>query len=104
MPFINKGSKKKRQYRTDGNKAISAKCYNAYRKLRQAYIMQHPLCEKCAEKGIVKPAEQVHHIKPILSGDSELESLALATDPKNLIALCEDCHTRLHIEMRKGQT
>ena len=104
MPFINKCRKKKREYRNDGNKAISAKCYNAYRKLRQAYIIQHPLCELCAEKGITRQAEQVHHIKPILSASSELESLALATDPKNLIALCEDCHTRLHTEMRKGQT
>lgn len=59
--------------------------YDSYQK---PYLRQHPLCEECAERGIVKPAECVDHKTPH-KGDA-----ALLYCWENLRALCWSCHSR----------
>ena len=51
--------------------------YNTSRwhKLAKAFIEDHPLCEECKRKGILKAAECVDHI-----------------DTRNLQALCNQCN------------
>lgn len=93
MPTIARIQKKKVEYKP---KTKPTKAYNAYRDLRKAYIMEHPLCEDCLKEGKITAVQEVHHIKPILSGKDELEQLALATDPNNLISLCEYHHHLRH--------
>lgn len=45
----------------------------------------HPMCqENCG-----RPSTEVHHIVPWS------ESVVLRLDPKNLVAVCRDCHERL---------
>lgn len=102
MPEIYK-PKRKSTYRKHGRNEEIAKLYNSSKwvKLRNAYIQANPLCERCLEKEIIKPAEEVHHIKPIGTGLDELEMMGLAYDPGNLMALCKDCHHELHQEMNK---
>lgn len=98
MPTINKPSKKKTHYKKHGDNAVVAKIYNsqAWQKLRNAYLMQHPLCEMCLEEDKVVQAKEVHHIKPILTGNDYLEMLSIALNPDNLKSLCVECHHRIH--------
>ena len=72
--------------------------YNStgWKNLRRNYIMMHPLCEECELKGISKPAEHVHHIRPLLSGKDEAERWKLLLDANNLQSLCKACHRDKH--------
>lgn len=82
---------------------ISQKYYNnkGWRILRNSYIRKHPLCEICLSKGIVKPAEEVHHKQFILSGCSEAERIQLLTSEQNLLSVCKECHNKLHVYAKK---
>lgn len=60
----------------------------------------HGLCERCAEKGEVKPADVVHHKIPL--SISNMDDPKIALDPGNLMALCNDCHTEVHKELGIG--
>lgn len=103
MPTINKPKRKSTSEKHGKSKDI-AKIYNSSKwvKLRNAYIQANPLCELCLEKEIIKPAEEVHHIKPIGTGLDELEMMDLAYNPENLKALCKECHHEIHQEMNKN--
>lgn len=57
--------------------------------LRLLYLAEHCLCEECKKAGILKAAQEVHHVIPI----SQRPDLRL--DPENLMALCKPCHSRL---------
>jgi len=63
-------------------------------------MTEHPLCEDCLAKGVVKPAEHIHHKRSPFMG-SEV-NWALLTDPNNLRALCAQCH-RLEHERLEGR-
>lgn len=95
MPTLNQPKKRnKRVYRVQK----AAQFYNTttWRKLREAHIMLHPICQKCCKN----PAEEVHHITPILTGETDLEMQELAFDGNNLMSLCRDCHHKIHEELR----
>lgn len=52
------------------------------------------LCERCMERGELKPADVVHHrvpLSPENMGDPDI-----ALNPDRLVALCNDCHTEVH--------
>ena len=52
------------------------------------------MCERCFSKGILKPAEIVHHIRhldPVSIHDPNV-SLAFS----NLMRVCRGCHAELH--------
>lgn len=59
-----------------------------WQKARLAYLKRHPLCEDCLEKGIIEPAEMVHHVKAVK------ERPDLRLDPKNFKALSNACHEK----------
>lgn len=61
----------------------------AWKKLRNWYLSQRPLCVKCDAEGITKPAEEVDHIKPF---DGSHDPLRL--DPDNLQGLCRSHHVK----------
>lgn len=59
--------------------------------------MQHPLCELCYQKDIIKEASDVHHIiSPFSSEQGKQNPLYYAYDADNLISLCKECHSELH--------
>lgn len=97
MPTINKNRihQKFTPYKKDNN---SAKYYNSiqWKRLRNYYIRRHPLCEECLSKGIVKPAEEVHHKLPFIYGITEEDRWNRLTDEDNIIALCKECHVEAH--------
>ncbi|KGN75966.1 hypothetical protein HQ40_03955 [Porphyromonas gulae] len=86
--------KKSKEYRT----LIDS---HRWRKLRRSYMLRHPLCEVCLDRyNRTKPATEVHHKKPIedaIGNSALMESLAY--DEGNLMSVCRDCHTQLHIEL-----
>lgn len=103
MPTIQKAPKRK----TESNpkpKKEAQKYYNTsqWKKLRSAYLMEHPLCEMCLKEGKTTPTQEIHHIKEILSGADDLERKDLAFNYSNLMALCEYHHHQIHNNKRKG--
>lgn len=97
MAYINKPKKRPdyKKYRKPYN--------NLWTILRNSYLMEHPLCEKCLLDNKIVAAEEVHHIKPILKGENELEQREIMLDSNNLMALCRDCHKKMHNAMRKNK-
>lgn len=59
-----------------------------WKKLREVYISEHPLCEECFKNGKYTPTEEVHHILPLSKGGKN--------DINNLMALCQSCHVKIH--------
>lgn len=70
--------------------------------LRNWKLNQNPLCELCAQKGLVVSAIDVHHIKPVEKGpDEEMEHRCF--NEHNLISLCIPCHIEIHRQMRSHE-
>lgn len=78
----------KRYEKYDRDPVIRRRYGRAWKRIRDAYVREHPFCEECFRKGIIVPVEEVHHIKPLAEGG--------AHDKKNLISLCKSCHARIH--------
>ena len=57
----------------------------AWRRIRDGYLSEHPMCEKCQQAGKLTAAVEVHHIKPLSKGGTHAEA--------NLMALCKKCHS-----------
>src|SRR5690606_23815511 len=57
-----------------------------WRKVRKAYIEQHPICELCGQYDIVSPGEIIDHIV------SRKASKKLELEPVNLQTVCNPCH------------
>lgn len=55
------------------------------------------LCERCLAKGIITPAEIVHHKTPLTADN--VKDLNISLSWKNLEALCRQCHAEVHDEM-----
>lgn len=65
-----------------------------WRRLRSMVLAAQPLCVRCAERGIVRLAEHVHHIVPLAAGGGNEEH--------NLMPLCAQCHAQEHARGREG--
>lgn len=80
------------------NTRTDSTLYNTkqWKRLRNWYIMQHPLCENCSKYGLVTPATQVHHKKIINSGQTLDEMKSIAYDADVLQSLCSSCHNKMH--------
>ena len=103
MPEIVRLKKKKDNRRKRGKHEDIARIYNSstWQKLRKSKLMECPLCERCLERGITKPAEEVHHVKEISKGEDYYEMCDIAYDYRNLMSLCRDCHHEIHENRRK---
>lgn len=104
MPSIFKPKKISNYERHGKALNIYKNVYNTsqWRKLREAYIMEHPLCERCLEENKISPATEVHHVVPISKAQSELQMKELGFNPTNLQALCEKCHDKVHNNLKKS--
>ena len=63
----------------------------AWKRIRDRYASEHPLCEICLKEGRYTPVEEVHHILPISQGGTHARD--------NLMSLCQSCHTKIHHEI-----
>jgi len=107
MPRINKIERKKRSQaprkETDMRK-LRQKAYQNkhWRKLRDTYMKEHPICEECLKHGKVTPAEDVHHIRsPFRGGEINYNMLL---DYHNLESVCKDCHGEIHAAQQGHQS
>ena len=75
-----------------------------WKKMRESYLMYHPLCEKCQEEGRTTPATDVHHINsPFDDGLTDEERLGRLLDITNLQALCQHCHGLTHFQQQNNK-
>lgn len=75
---------KQKVYRQRKNDGTLAQYGSAWRKLSAKLLKENPVCEICGKK----PSQLIHHIEPRRFGGTDEES--------NLIAVCRECHERLH--------
>ena len=78
----------KRYEKYERSPATKKRYGKSWKKIRDAYVSSHPLCELCLKNGRYVVAEEVHHKKPLAEGGTH--------DWNNLIALCKACHARIH--------
>ena len=67
----------KRYEKYDRDPAVRRRYGRAWKRIRDRYIQEHPLCELC-------------HKKPLAEGGTHARD--------NLIALCKSCHARIHAQ------
>lgn len=97
MPIIQKPERKPRPPRKETDmRKLRQQAYSntTWRKLRDTFMKEHPICERCLAKGKITPATDVHHIKsPFRNGEV---NYSLLLDDKNLMSLCRECHGDIH--------
>lgn len=59
-----------------------------WERCREAFLTSEPLCADCLERGMVTPANEVHHVAKVKDRPD------LRLDRENLRALCKTCHSR----------
>ena len=62
----------------------------AWKRIRDSFVQQHPLCELCKAEGKLTPTQEVHHKVPLSQDGTH--------DRNNLIALCKSCHSKIHAQ------
>ena len=96
--------KKRLPWRCKNQKQAKDKAmiYNSreWKALRIQKLRANPLCERCEQEGFVRSAHCVHHVKPIETAATMEEMRRLAFNPANLMSLCDECHHKIHEEMR----
>ena len=80
----------KRYEKYDRDPAVRKRYGRAWKRVRDAYVEMHPVCERCQADGRLTPTQEVHHKKPLSEGGTHSRD--------NLIALCKSCHAKLHAE------
>ena len=78
----------KRYEKYDRDPAVRHRYGRAWKRIRDRYVQEHPLCEKCLEHGKLTPTEEVHHKLPLADGGTH--------NRNNLISLCRSCHMKAH--------
>lgn len=72
----------------------------AWQDCRKAYYKQvGGLCEKCKARGLIVPAEIIHH--KIHLDAEKVKDPSIALNPSNLCALCSKCHAEEHSKRHK---
>lgn len=67
----------------------------AWHRCRASYMKKAGgLCEICAKKGLIVPAEIVHHRTPITP--TTVNDPEITLNFSNLCAVCRNCHAELH--------
>lgn len=107
MPTINKGGTRRyngKRERNDLDRKKRQRIYQnpLWKRLRDAHLREHPLCEVCELEGRVTLAEDCHHWRSFTDKKNEMEMKTLAFDPRNIGSLCKVCHNRLHHLDLKG--
>jgi 5-methylcytosine-specific restriction enzyme A len=78
----------KEKNRKNNHRSEFTKLYNwDWRKFRERYVKEHPLCIYCLKQDKLTPTQEVDHIVPHL-GDKDL-----FWDEHNLQPLCKPCHS-----------
>lgn len=104
MPTINKNRiRPSRQKNICNDSFNSVPFYNslAWKRFRNTYMTEHPICYECCAHKHVEPAEDVHHLHPFSKAMTEEEQWKLFLDPNNVRSLCKKCHHKYHNKMKR---
>lgn len=72
----------------DNRPTAAARGYDAdWRRVRDNFLAEHPLCAVCLANGMTVAASDVDHVLAIRKGGERL-------NPANLQSLCAGCHSR----------
>ena len=63
-----------------------------WKQIRAAFLSSNPLCVMCNGNGKFTPATLAHHKIKLTDGGTN--------DWNNMMALCHECHSRLHATQR----
>lgn len=74
---------------------VHKKYGRAWKRIRDSYAREHPLCERCLAEGKTTLMEEVHHKIPISQGGTHARA--------NLMSLCHSCHNKVHMEIGDRQ-
>ena len=84
--------------RTDNRPSAAERGYDAtWNRLRKEKLAENPLCEVCEAKGLITPATEVHHIKPVRDYPE------LRLDMNNLMSTCTPCHDEIEPQRKWGK-
>ena len=85
------------------SRELRHKAYNTqkWRNLRLNYLREFPICQDCLERGIVKSACDVHHLKSPFNYKNNEVNEYLMYDYSNLRSLCKECHAERHNESKE---
>lgn len=72
-----------------------------WKKLRDYFMLLHPLCRECAIEGRSVPAEHAHHRVPFSWFDLEEDRWAALLDIDNIEPICSKCHSKIHQTLYK---
>lgn len=101
MPTIAKTKKKTTYQRKETDmRKLRQTAYQlpAWRKMRETYMHEHPLCEECLKVGKVTAAEDVHHkTSPFRNGEV---NYGLLLNYNNLMSVCRKCHGEIHAKQK----
>lgn len=96
MPTINRPKRKPREHISDKRRERQFIYQRPeWRAVRTEKIKLNPLCERCLESDRITPVQEVHHIQSFMKFDGD-ERWEKAYDIKNLMSLCQQCHTEIH--------
>ena len=80
-----------KRYNRYGRDPDSNKRYGrTWKQIRAAFLSANPLCVMCDREGRLTPATLAHHEVKLTDGGTN--------DWENMMALCQECHSRLHAE------
>ena len=82
---VKEESKRYERYQRDP--AAKKRYGRTWKRIRDRYIKEHPLCEICQKEDKLTLAEEVHHVVPLSKGGTHAE--------ENLMALCTRCHSTI---------
>lgn len=71
----------------DRDPATHKRYGRTWKRIRDRYVSEHPLCEECLKLGRMTPVAEVHHILPLSQGGTHVED--------NLMSLCTPCHSAI---------
>lgn len=77
------------------SKDVNKKYGRSWKRIRDRYAREHPLCQMCKADGRLTPTDEVHHILPVSQGGTH--------DRSNLMSLCKSCHNKIHLEIGDRQ-
>jgi 5-methylcytosine-specific restriction protein A len=78
-----------KRYNRHSRNSDSNKHYGRpWKQIRAAFLSANPLCVMCERDGRLAPATLAHHKVKLADGGTN--------DWRNLVALCGECHSRLH--------
>ena len=73
-----------------------------WKDLRALKFTNNPTCEVCERQGYVTPTEEIHHLRPFLTGITEEARWNLLLNYNNLCSCCRYHHSLFHDYIRKN--